>query len=618
MSDASFSYVQVDYMLARSRTVQNRPNNRLAPILIGVVIVLVFTLAGVGVLTELVGRGAQENIQNANDLLLMERSLYALHVDMQAANRGYIITEDDHFLEPYRRAEEQLPSLWETLEAHASTLDSRNDPEMQQVATLVRDLRAAATIWREDFSQVTIQLVRSGRTAEAVDMVKSGRGDELFNAFRERSTRLSDLLSERVLQYNADLSRISRNELYLLIGVGVLSLSSAIFAAVVSRRETELQREATQAAEVESARLQAIIESLPVPVRLIVPPNGNIVLQNHAAEHLFPTAEWNALRPEEREAHYHFTHPDGTAYPHEEFPSMRALTHGESAREVEMLAEIPGQGTRSLLVSAVPLRDDKGNVTVAAVVLQDVTRMRELDARKDEFIATAAHELRNPLTALHGYIQLQNRQIAKAELPPGFVRYLEEMTKLSRRLNALVELLLDASRISLGRLVLDKEQTDLVEVVRSVVSAAETIDQADHRLELVAPDRIIGIVDATRIEQVLTNLVGNALRYSPPGSLVLVRVERRDKQAHVEVIDNGPGVPEELRDNLFSRYYQERKSSDQHPSANGGATRTMRRERGLGLGLHISKEIVQAHGGEIGMTPNPEGGSIFWFTIPLR
>jgi signal transduction histidine kinase len=286
-----------------------------------------------------------------------------------------------------------------------------------------------------------------------------------------------------------------------------------------------------------------------------------------------------------------------------------------------MLAQIPGQGARSLLVSAVPLRDDRGNVTSAAVVLQDVTHMRELDARKDEFIATAAHELRNPLTALHGYIQLQNRQVSGEEVPPRFVRYLEEMTKLSRRLNALVELLLDASRISLGRLVLDKEETDLVEVARSVVSAAETVDQGEHTLELVAPDGIIGRVDATRVEQVLTNLVGNALRYSPPGTRVVVRVERWDGQARVEVVDNGPGVPEELRPNLFSRYHQDRRANGHEGATkNGSATQTaqrLRRERGLGLGLHISKEIVEGHGGEIGMRSNPDGGSIFWFSIPL-
>jgi signal transduction histidine kinase/CHASE3 domain sensor protein len=586
-------------------------------LLIGVVIVLVFVLAGVGVVTELVGQDAQRDIQNTNDLLLAQRTLYGLHVDMQAADRGYIITEDERFLEPYHRAEEQLPGLWQTVSREGAALDARNGRESQAVTARVTELQAAATTWREQFAQVTVALVRAGRTQEAIDMVRSGRGNDLFNDFRERNTRLNDLLTERLSQYTGDLTRIRRNELYLLIGVGVLALVSAILAAIVSRRETALQRQATQAAEAGSARLEAIIESLPVPVRLLAPPNGNIVLQNHAAEHLFPTAEWNNLRLEERAAHYRFTRPDGTPFSHEEFPSVRALAHGETTRDLEMLVELAGMGMRSLLVSAVPLRDEKGDINAAAVVLQDVTRMRDLDARKDEFIATAAHELRNPLSALHGYIQLQNRQVSRDEVPPTFARYLEEMTKLSRRLNALVELLLDASRISLGRLVLDKEETNLVDVARSVVSAAETTDQGEHRLELVAPDGIIGRVDATRIEQVLTNLVGNALRYSPPGTLVLVRMEQRDGQARVEVADNGPGVPDEMRPHLFARYYQDHKPNGHNSHANGGSTQTARRERGLGLGLHISKEIVHAHGGEIGMTPNPEGGSIFWFTVPL-
>ncbi|HYP19100.1 MAG TPA: ATP-binding protein, partial [Chloroflexia bacterium] len=602
---------------ARLTTRQDRDNNRLAPLLIGVVIVLVFVLAGIGVVTELVGQGVQRDIQDTNDLLLAERTLYGLHVDMQAANRGYIITEDERFLEPYRRAEEQLPALWETLAREGAALDARNEREPQPVTARLNEMQAASTTWYEEFGQVTVDLVRAGRTQEAIDMVRSGRGNDLFNDFRERNTRLNDLLTERLSEYTGDLTRIRRNELYLLIGVGVLALVSAILAAAVSRRENALQRKATQAAEAGTARLRAIIESLPVPVRLLAPPNGNIVLQNHAAEHLFPTDEWNNLRLEERADHYRFTRRDGTPFSHEEFPSVRALIHGEPTRELEMLVELPGLGARSLLVSAVPLRDEQGTINAAAVVLQDVTHMRELDARKDEFIATAAHELRNPLSALYGYIQLQNRQASSADVPPAFARYLEEMTKLSRRLNVLVELLLDASRISLGRLVLDKGETNLADVARSVVSAAETTDQGEHRLELVAPDGIIGKVDATRIEQVLTNLLGNALRYSPPGTLVLVRVEQRDGQALVEVADNGPGVPDEMRPHLFNRYYQDHKPNGHNAHPNGGTTKTARRERGLGLGLHISKEIVSAHGGEIGMRPNPRGGSIFWFTLPL-
>ncbi|MDQ3928653.1 MAG: CHASE3 domain-containing protein, partial [Chloroflexota bacterium] len=244
-------------MFAALRTKQNNVNNRLAPVLIGVVIVLVFLLAGVGVVTELLGRGAQENIRVTNDLLLAERTLYGMHVDMQAADRGYIITGEDRFLEPYRRAEEQLPALWKTITTDAADLDARTDPALRPMTTLVRDMEAAATTWREDFATVTVELVRSGRTQEAAEMVISGRGNNLFNAFRERSTRLNDLLNDRVRQYNAELNRIRTNELFLLIGVGVLALASATFAAVVSRREATLQREATQAAEAESARLQA-------------------------------------------------------------------------------------------------------------------------------------------------------------------------------------------------------------------------------------------------------------------------------------------------------------------------------------------------------------------------
>ena len=608
-------------MLGFAGTSQYRRNNRLAPLLIGVVIVLVFVLASVGVVTELVGRTSQQDVQKTSEMLVAERTLYGLLVDMQTSQRGFIITGDELFLQPYNDAVQRLPGLWATLEERAASLDAASGTQLQPLTPLVAEMKAAATDWHQTFAQPTIDLVRAGRTGEAAEMVASGVGREMFNTLRDRSNQVNIHLNERFENYSANLTGIRQMELYLLIGVGLLALVSAVLAVIVSRREIALQEEATRAAELASQRLQAIVESLPVPVRLLNAANGDVVLQNHAAERLFPTDEWNSMQVDERLRYYQMTYPDGRPLGPGELPSSRAIAEGQPAREVEIMARIPGHGARSLLVSAVPLRDERGQVSTTAVVLQDVTRMRELDARKDEFIATAAHEIRNPLTALHGYIQLQNRQAQKIEMPPGSVRYLQEMNKLSKRLNALVELLLDASRISLGRLVLDKSPADLVEIARTVVAGAEAIDSGEHKLELVAPDSIKCEVDSTRMEQVLTNLVGNALRYSPEGTTVLVRMEEREGQAHVEVVDNGPGVPEEMRANLFTRYYQSEADRQQaNGDGNGGkatGTQRLRRTRGLGIGLHISKEIVQAHAGNIGMTPNPEGGSIFWFTVPV-
>ncbi len=131
-----------------------------------------------------------------------------------------------------------------------------------------------------------------------------------------------------------------------------------------------------------------------------------------------------------------------------------------------------------------------------------------------------------------------------------------------------------------------------------------------------------------RLEQVITNLLGNALRHTPPNSNVEVKLQKVGSYARVEVIDEGPGIPLEQRPHLFDRYYQSTSLAPsiipgEHPAVGDGQTGTHRpstapqKRQGLGLGLYISHEIVKAHKGQIGVDPNPEGGSIFWFTLPL-
>jgi signal transduction histidine kinase len=195
------------------------------------------------------------------------------------------------------------------------------------------------------------------------------------------------------------------------------------------------------------------------------------------------------------------------------------------------------------------------------------------------------------------------------------------MDKQVRKLNELVERLLDASRIQLGRLVLQKSRFNLADLAAAAASNIETGSGTDVRVRVHAPpEGAWGTWDVIRIEQVLTNLASNAVRYSPPGADVEIRIENGKQDVRVEVVDRGPGVPPEQRPALFNRYYQgANPSSAPHsgPLAVGGNSAQSNHKRGsLGLGLYISSEIVKAHGGAIGMDPDPEGGSNFWFTLP--
>jgi signal transduction histidine kinase len=579
--------------------------NRTTPLLLGMLTLLVGLLVAVGVTMQLSGQAARDNVERANAFLLKERTIYSLMVDMETAERGYLITGDETFLEPYNKAKAELPALWDELDARAADLDG------QSMAMLVEQMKSNAGEWERESAEPEIALRRAGMEEALKNRVASGTGKDRFDAFRQASSGVNARANGLLDEYNRAAKNVSTLDLTLLIGLGTLALVGVVITMQVSRREAALQQRARHTAEAETARLQTIIEYLPVAVRLVDAADGRVVLQNRAASALFPFDVWNSLTPEERPAYFNYTRVDGTPLLYEDLPGRRTRREGVTITDFEFKITRPEIGTKSLLANTAPLMDGSGRITGAVIVIQDVTRMREADQRKDEFIATAAHELRNPLASLSGYNQLLQRMMAQTDAPPRVVSHLDQMGKQIRRINNLVEHLLDASRIQLGRLILNRSRSDLVEVAKTAVSDAQATDAGAHQIVLVAPDgEIVGEWDATRLEQVMTNLVGNALTYSPPGTRVEVRVATCGSEARVEVADQGPGVPPEQRPRLFELYYQSQSLAPADYDAR------LRKGRGLGLGLHISSEIVKAHGGQIGMEPNPGGGSIFWFTLP--
>ncbi len=227
---------------------------------------------------------------------------------------------------------------------------------------------------------------------------------------------------------------------------------------------------------------------------------------------------------------------------------------------------------------------------------QDAVRAR------DEFLSVAAHELKTPVTSLRGFAQLLGRQIDRGEiLDPARVRQAAAtIDQQSVKLVRLVSQLLDVSRIEAGRLVLDRQVTDIRRVVQSVVAAAR-VTATGHTFVVRAPRRLDVLLDSLRCEQVVTNLLDNAVKYSPEGSEIAVDVSADRAVARVAVTDRGPGIaPDKLRQ-IFDRFSQ----------AHAGD-----RVAGMGLGLYISREIVQLHGGCIEVERPPEGGTRFVVTLP--
>ena len=234
-------------------------------------------------------------------------------------------------------------------------------------------------------------------------------------------------------------------------------------------------------------------------------------------------------------------------------------------------------------------------------------RAQSVVQQREEFISTASHEMKTPLTTVKGYLQLLNRQIRRDNVDLARVaRFTGELDEQVRRLEELVSDLLDVSRIQQGRLELRLERFDLATLASSVLDRFEHAPERveSHELTLNAPEPVIGIWDRGRLDQVLTNLVSNALKYSPNGGQVLVRVRQLGETAQITVRDSGIGITPEERATLFQ------------PFARG---RNVRPEiSGTGLGLYITNRIVTNHQGAIFVKSDPGQGTSFIVQLPLK
>ncbi len=231
--------------------------------------------------------------------------------------------------------------------------------------------------------------------------------------------------------------------------------------------------------------------------------------------------------------------------------------------------------------------------------------LRRLDRHKDEFLSIVSHELRTPLNAMKGFATLMASGMA-GPLPEPQRQYAANIIQSADRMGRLVNDLLDLASFRLEKLKLDREPTDIRQLIEDVTGAMAPIAAEKHQtLTTEIEAHAEPCLDYDRVAQVLTNLIGNAVKFSPRGGRITVRVAPQGERLLTEVRDTGIGIADADLPKLFQPFSQ----VDMGPA---------RRSGGTGLGLSISKAIVEAHGGEIGVRSVVGLGSTFWFTLPLR
>lgn len=354
---------------------------------------------------------------------------------------------------------------------------------------------------------------------------------------------------------------------------------------------------------VERSRLQATLDQMPDGV-IIVDAEGRLVAKNRAVEALSSDFATGEGAPEAAVA-IDLRRPTGEPFDKEDLPLVRLLRLGAATRAEEAVVVLRDGRQVPVLVSAGEVRGTRGTLIGAVETLQDITTIKELERLREEWASVVAHDLRQPLHTISLNLHLLGRHLGeRAAEAPVDTRSLDRIGAAVHRLDRMIRDLSDVSRLEARRLTLQLQPTDLAVLVADVVDRfSASGERIPFRFEKHGTAKTVS-ADADRIDQVLTNLITNAVKYGDGVSPVVVTLDWREAEAVVSVTNRGPGVTQEDKDRIFSRFERSRRA---------GASGV----RGLGLGLYISRGLVDAHGGRVEVDSVPGEETTFRFTLPI-
>ena len=370
------------------------------------------------------------------------------------------------------------------------------------------------------------------------------------------------------------------------------------------------QKIADENLRAEKEKLRVLLESLPVGVFLAEAPSGKPTMVNKKAIELLGRGIDPQAGKESYTEIYNFKRENGEPYPMEELPLPITLATGQPNIKSDIVIDGPGGKKIGIRAVSVPITNPDGTMNSAVVVFEDISKEREIEKMKSEFVSVASHQLRTPLTGIKWFAELMLRGKAGA-VSAEQKDFLEQIHSSNERMIKLVEELLNVSRIETGtKFEIKKVPTNVVEIIDSLTTDLVGLSHSHE----VALEKSAGFpttyelpLDADKIRQVFANLLSNAVKYSKKGGKVIVDLKdtKAENKVLITIKDMGLGIPAKQQSRMFEKFFR----ADNVQTAD---------TEGTGLGLYIAKAIIEGHGGKIWFESEENIGTTFFVELPTN
>ena len=550
------------------------------------------------------GDQARRSQRTINDLDRAELHL----ADAETGQRGFLLTGDEAYLEPFASGSRAVRDSLDALGGLPAG-DAEQRARVEALAPLITA--------KLDELQRTIDLRRAGDTAGALAMVRTDRGKGTMDRIRallaEARTAERERLERRVALRNQRFGRASR----VVVAGSALALAVVVIATLSLNANARRRRRAERVVRESEERLRVTLQSIGDAV-IATDPNGRVVFMNEVAEQLTGWTRTDAAG-ELLEAVFRIVNEQTRAVV--ESPVHKVMRDGVIVGLANHTVLLGRHGVETPIDdSGAPIRDAGGEIMGVVLVFRDVSGRKEAErqveqlaleaaareaaerasAAKDEFLAVLSHELRSPLQGILGWLGvLRAGDAAQQE------RAVKAIERGVRQQAQLVGDLLDASRVVAGKFQVERAVVDPASLLRECLDEIQPlVGEKGVTLEIDVADCGAVMGDVRRLRQSISNLLGNAVKFTPSGGAIRVRCLKREARVVLTVSDTGEGIDPRFLPHLFDRFSQA-VTARPHPTG------------GLGLGLSIARQIIDLHGGTISAQSDGLGrGSTFEITLP--